>query len=100
MLRHVVMYQFKEGLKPEQIQELIDAFAQLPKKIDTVIGFEHGTNVSEEGKSEGLTHAFVVTFKDVQGRDAYIKHPAHAEYVKLASTRRQRAVVVDFWAEP
>jgi len=100
VLRHIVLYKFRDDLTSAQIQELIDAFCQLPKKIDTVIGFEHGPNVSHEGKNDGLTYAFVVTFKDEAGRDAYIKHPAHAEYVKIAVTRRERAVVLDYWAEP
>ena len=73
------------------------AFSALPKKIDTIVGFERGTNVSPEGKSEGLTHAFVVSFRDEAGRDAYLKHPAHLEYVKLASTRREKVVVFDYW---
>ena len=79
---------------------MIDAFAALPEKIDTIVEFEHGDNVSEEGKSAGLTHAFVVTFNDERGRDAYLKHPAHLEYVKLAGPRREKVVVFDYWTEP
>jgi hypothetical protein len=100
VLKHIVLYKFRDGLSAAEIDEVVQAFRMLPKQIDTVIGFEHGTNVSQEGKSEGLTHAFVVSFRDEKGRDAYIAHPAHQEYVKLARTRRERAVVVDFWAEP
>lgn len=98
-LRHIVLYKFKDELKPQQVQEVIDAFAALPKKIDTVVGFEHGTNVSPEGKSEGLTHCFVVSFRDEKGRDAYLVHPAHLEYVKLAKERREKVVVFDYWTK-
>jgi Stress responsive A/B Barrel Domain len=98
-LRHIVLYKFKNDLKPRQVQEVIDAFAALPKKIDTVIGFEHGVNISAEGKSEGLTHCFVVTFRDEKGRDAYLVHPAHLEYVKLAKDRREKVVVFDYWTK-
>ena len=97
MLRHVVLYKFKDDLKPAQVQEVIDSFAALPAKIDTVAGFEHGTNVSPEGKSEGLTHAFVVTFRDAAGRDAYLTHPAHLEYVKIVRDRREKVIVFDYW---
>ncbi len=93
------MYKFVDGQTPAQQQELIDAFCKLPKQIDTGIGFEHGPNVSEEGKSDGLQYVFVVTFKDEAGCAAYIKHPAHAEYVKVAGKHRDRVVVVDYWAE-
>lgn len=97
MLRHMVLYKFKDDAKPAQVQEVIDAFAALPSKIDTIAGFEMGTNVSPEGKSEGLTHAFVVTFRDAAGRDAYLAHPAHLEYVKLVRDRREKVIVFDYW---
>jgi len=97
VLRHIVLYKFNDDLTPAQVDEVVTAFSALPKKIDTIVGFERGTNVSPEGKSEGLTHAFVVSFRDEAGRDAYLKHPAHLEYVKLASTRREKVVVFDYW---
>ena len=77
VLKHVVMYKFRDDCTPEQIQQVIEAFSGLPKKVDAIIGFERGANVSKEGKSEGLTHCFVVTFRDEAGLAAYLKHPAH-----------------------
>jgi hypothetical protein len=97
MLRHMVLYKFKDDLKPAQVQEVVDAFAALPGKIDSIASFEHGTNVSPEGKSEGLTHAFVVTFRDEAGRDAYLVHPAHLEYVQVVRDKREKVVVFDYW---
>jgi len=99
VLRHVVLYKFKDEASPAQIKEVVDAFAGLPKKIDTIIGFEHGTNVSKEGKSEGFTHMFVVTFKGEADRDAYLVHPAHDAYVKVVRDKRDKVVVFDYWAD-
>ena len=99
VLRHVVMYKFKDEITKPQIQEVIDTFAGLPKKIDGIVAFEHGSNVSTEGKSEGLTYCFVVTFKDEAARDAYLKHPAHDEYVKVVKDRREKVVVFDYWVD-
>ena len=99
VLRHLVLYKFRDDVKPAQLQEVIDTFAGLPKQIDTIIGFEHGPNVSPEGKSDGLTYAFAVTFRDEAGRDAYLKHPAHDNYVKVVRDRREKVVVFDYWAE-
>ena len=98
VLRHMVMYKFKDGLSRADLKEVVDTFAGLPKKIDTIIGFEHGTNVSREGKSEGLTHCFVVTFRDEKGLAAYLDHPAHQHYVEVARDRREKVVVFDYWA--
>src|SRR5262249_46656383 len=99
VLRHIVMYQFRPDLKPAELQEVIDTFAALPKKIDTIIGFERGVNVSQEGKSEGFTDTFVVTFRDEQGLKTYLDHPAHLAYVQIAKTRREKVIVFDYWTE-
>jgi hypothetical protein len=99
VLRHIVMYKFKDEISKPQVQEVIDTFAGLPKKIDGIVAFEHGPNVSPEGKSEGLTYCFVVSFKDEAARDAYLKHPAHDDYVKVVKDRREKVVVFDYWAD-
>jgi heme-degrading monooxygenase HmoA len=93
------MYKFQDDVTPTQLKEVIDAFAGLPKKVDTIIGFEHGTNVSKEGKSEGFTHAFVVTFKNDADLAAYLVHPAHDAYVKVVRDRREKVIVFDYWAD-
>ena len=98
VLKHLVMYKFRDDVKPADVQQVIDTFAVLPKKIDSIIGFEHGANVSEEGKSDGLTYCFVVTFRDKAGLERYLKHPAHAEYVKVVAPRREKVVVFDYWS--
>jgi hypothetical protein len=98
LLRHVVLFKFKAEVTPAQAQEVADAFAALPKKIDAIVGFEWGTDVSVENKSEGLTHGFVVTFKDEKGRDEYLPHPAHQEFVKLVGPRVEKVIVFDYWA--
>lgn len=99
VLRHVVMYKFKDSVPPAQVQEVIDTFAGLPKKIDKIVGFEAGTNVSKEGKSEGFTHAFVVTFKSEADLAAYLVHPAHEAYVQVVRDRREKVIVFDYWTE-
>lgn len=99
VLRHIVMYKFKDEISKPQVQEVIDTFAGLPKKIPGIVAFEHGPNVSPEGKSDGLTYCFVVSFQDEAARDAYLKHPAHDDYVKVVKDRREKVVVFDYWAD-
>jgi len=98
VLRHIVMYKFKDEIKEPEIKEVINTFADLPKKIDGIVAFEHGPNVSPEGKSDGLTYCFVVSFENEEARDKYLKHPAHDEYVKVVKDRREKVVVFDYWA--
>lgn len=96
-LRHVVLFKFKSDVTKEQIEEVEAAFAELPKKIKQIKGYEAGTDVSVEGKSEGFTHGFVVTFASEKGREIYLPHPAHKEFVGLVGPRIEKVLVFDFW---
>lgn len=98
-LRHVVCFKFKDDATKEQIQEIVNGFAALPKKIDGVTSFEWGVNNSPEGLSQGCTHCFVVTFKDAAARDAYLPHAAHKEFVALLMPRLDKVFVVDYFAQ-
>ena len=69
LLRHVVMFGFKETSSPEDIDLIVKAFNELPSKISEIKGFEWGVNSSPEGLNQGLTHAFTVTFYSDADRD-------------------------------
>ena len=97
MLRHVVLFKFKEGTTPEKIKEVESAFASLPGKIDVIKGFEAGTNVSVENRSEGLTHCFMLSFSSDADRDAYLIHPDHKEFGKSLGGCLDKVLVVDYW---
>lgn len=99
MLRHVVLFKFKAEVTPVQVQEVADAFAALPKRIDAIKDFEWGTDNSPEGKAAGFTHGFLVTFADEKGRDIYLPHPAHEEFKKLVGPRLEKVLVFDYWAK-
>jgi lysophospholipase L1-like esterase len=96
-LRHVVLFKFKADVTKEQIAEVERAFAELPKKIDVIDGFEWGTNNSPEGLAQGYTHCFLVTFRDEKGREVYLPHPEHKKFVDMALPRIESALVVDSW---
>jgi hypothetical protein len=98
-LRHVVLFKFKDGTSRDQIDEVVDAFRALQKKIDAIEDFEFGTDVSTENKSQGFTHCFFVTFRDEKGRDAYLPHPAHKAFGALVGPRLDKVLVVDYWTQ-
>ncbi|MEQ8791974.1 MAG: Dabb family protein [Pirellulaceae bacterium] len=97
--RHVVLFKFKDDVTQEQIDEVVKAFAALPKKIDVIKGFEWGTDASVENKAAGFTHGFILTFDDAQGRDTYLPHPAHKEFGKLVGPRLAGVLVFDYGAK-
>lgn len=98
-LRHVVLFKFKADATQAQVQEVVDAFAALPGKIPEIKGFEWGTDVSVEGKAEGFTHGFVVTFADAKGREVYLPHPAHQAFVKIVGPVLDKVLVFDYWTK-
>jgi lysophospholipase L1-like esterase len=99
LLRHVVLFDFKDETTEAQIQEIVDEFGKLPSKIETIVGYEAGTDVSVEDKAMGFTHGFVVSFRNEKGRDAYLPHPAHQEFVKLVMPKVEKVLVFDFYAK-
>ncbi|MEZ4659085.1 MAG: Dabb family protein [Caldilineaceae bacterium] len=97
-LRHVVLFKFKDDTTPAQVQAIAEAFRALPGKIDAIQDFEWGTDVSVEGKADGYTHCFFVTFGDVAGRDAYLPHPDHKAFGSLLRPHLEKVLVFDYWA--
>lgn len=97
LLRHVVLFKFKDGATKEQIDAVVDGFGELPEKIDAIHDYEWGTNNSPEDHNHGYTHCFLVTFKTEADRDAYLPHPAHQAFVKVLLPILDEVHVVDYW---
>ena len=97
-LRHVVLFKFKESASAKQVKAIEDAFRALPTKIDTISGFEWGTDVSVEDLADGFTHCFFVTFKTQEGLKAYLPHKAHQDFVALLKPHLDKVLVFDYWA--
>lgn len=96
--RHVVFFKFKDSAPPDQVKAIEKAFIELAGKIDTVKGFEWGTNVSPEGLNDGFTHCFFVTFKDKAGLEVYLPHAAHQEFVGTLKPLLDKVCVLDYVA--
>jgi len=99
VFRHVVLLKFKDGTAPDRVRAIEDAFLALKDKIDTVKSIEGGADVSPEKMQQGFTHAFMVTFADAAGRDAYIPHKAHQDFVAFMKPDLDKVLVVDFWSQ-
>jgi len=97
MLRHVVLFGFNDDATVEQVKEIETAFANLPKQIDVIKGYEWGTDCSPEGLQQGHTHCFFLSFKSEKDRDTYLVHPAHQEFGKLLGNKLKTVTVVDYW---
>lgn len=99
LLRHVVMFKFKDTSAASDVKKVEDAFAGLAKKISLIKQFEWGTNNSPENLNQGLTHCFLVTFTSEKDRDAYLVHPEHKAFVEVLKPHLDKVTVIDYWAK-
>jgi hypothetical protein len=83
LLRHVVLFKFKDNAAPTDVKKVEQAFAQLPSQIKEIAGFEWGLNNS---------------FKSEDDRAAYLPHPAHKAFVDVLKPHLDKVLVIDYWA--
>jgi hypothetical protein len=83
LLRHIVAFRYTPHTTADQIARITEAFRALQQTIPGIRSFEHGINNSPEGKHQGFSHVYVVTFDDAAARDAYLPHPAHTAFGAL-----------------
>ena len=93
-----MLFKFKPEVTPAEVQEVVTAFGAMKGKIDLIEDFEWGTDISVENLAAGFTHCFFASFRDSAARDAYLPHPAHQEFGRLAGPRIDKVLVVDYWA--
>lgn len=99
VLRHVVLFKFKDTSSPEDVKKVENAFADLAGKLSLIKGYEWGKNNSPENLNQGLTHCFILTFSSDKDRDEYLVHPDHKAFGKILGPHLDKVTVVDFWTE-
>jgi len=99
VLRHVVMFKFKDDATAEDVKKVEDAFSALPAQIPEIRDYEWGLNNSPENLNKGLTHCFLVTFHSEEDREIYLPHPAHKEFVEILGPHLDDVCVLDFWSK-
>jgi hypothetical protein len=99
LLRHVVLFKFKDGTAAADIKKVEDAFRALPSKIKEIKSLEWGTNNSPENLNQGFTHCFFVTFSSEKDRAAYLPHPAHKAFGEVLHPYLDKVLVIDYRAK-
>ena len=100
VLRHAVFFKFKDDTSKDDIEKVVAAFDELPKKIDTIKDYQAGTNISKLGFNDGLTHCFLLTFADEEGRAKYLPHPDHKAFGAALGPHLDKVFVMDYWGVP
>ncbi len=97
LLRHVVLFKFKEDTPADEIEKIEQEFAALPAKIPQIAAYEWGLNNSPEGLDKGFTHCFLVTFRSEEDRAIYLPHADHQAFVSLLGPAVEDVLVLDYW---
>jgi hypothetical protein len=98
LLRHVVLFKFKDDAPAEEVEKLNEGFNALPEAISVIKEFEWGINNSPENLHQGFTHCYLISFASEEDRDSvYLPHPAHQAFVASLQPYIEKAFVVDYW---
>jgi len=101
VLRHSVIFKFKDESSEAEVNEINEAFLALPKAIPVIKDFEWGINDSPENFHQDFTHCYLLTFESEEDRDSvYTPHPAHQAFVASLQPHLEKVFVVDYWTNP
>lgn len=97
MIRHIVMFSFKDEYEGESKAEMISAakrkLERLKDSVESVVSLEVGLNCVP-GNSYDLV--LCADFNDLEGLDQYQNHPAHQEFIPFIGKRRLERACVDY----
>jgi len=80
MLRHVVMFQWKDGLGEAEKRAVGDGLGELPAKIPQIRRYEFG---ADAGMVEGnYDFVLVADFDSVSDYEVYSTHPDHLRLIQ------------------
>jgi len=101
LLRHVVIFKFKDESSEEDVDRLNKSFNALADAIPVIKDFEWGINDSPENFHQDFTHCYLLTFASEEDRDnVYTPHPQHKAFVESLQPHLEKVFVVDYWTNP
>ncbi|MFD2649301.1 Dabb family protein [Devosia albogilva] len=77
MIRHCVFLKFRSEVTDTQKADIYAGLAALVGRIEGLLTFSAGPNVSPEGKSRGYDDGFIMDLRDRAALDRYLEDPDH-----------------------
>jgi hypothetical protein len=101
MIAHVVLFRPKADLPADDRRGLADALAAAIREIPSVRRARAGTRVTHGRPYELLmqthySHAAIIEFDDLDGLQAYLRHPAHDVLASRFFAAFDEALFYDF----
>jgi Stress responsive A/B Barrel Domain len=97
LLRHVVIFKFKDTSSPEDVQKVADTFYALKGQVPEIAAMEWGINNSPENFNQGFTHCFVLSYHSEKDLANYQENPAHRAFQEVLKPHMEKVFVVDYW---
>ena len=94
MIRHVAVFRFVPSFSKGEREQWMTLLRALPAQIPELRSLSVGTDVLGGPSSYEL--AIVADFDDLAGLDAYNRHPAHAEVLRVSAPVKVSLATVDF----
>jgi hypothetical protein len=95
MLKHIVLVKARAG-SGDQVEGIFRELAGLIGVIPGLRDFSGGPNNSPEGRSQGFTHGFVMSFDDGASRDGYVPHQEHRRVASKLGPLVDDVLVFDY----
>ena len=94
MVKHIVMFDFKDENKQENLLKAKRMLEALVDTVPSLKSMEVGLNFSDEDRAMDLS--IITTFDDKEGLALYANHPEHLEVVAFIKTVVSQSKVSDY----
>jgi len=94
MVKHIVMFNFKDENKKENLLKAKEMLEALLESVPTLKSMEVGINFAQEERAMDLS--LYSEFEDEEALKSYATHPAHLEVVAFIKSVASASKVVDY----
>lgn len=94
MVKHIVMFDFKDENKKENLLKAKEMLEELIDTVPTLKSMEVGLNFSQESRAMDLS--IITQFDDKEGLELYANHPEHLEVVAFIKSVVTTSKVSDY----
>jgi len=94
MVKHIVMFDFKDENKKENLLKAKEMLEALIDTVPTLKSMEVGLNFSQESRAMDLS--IITQFDDKEGLELYANHPEHLEVVAFIKSVVTTSKVSDY----
>ncbi len=94
MVKHIVMFEFKDEKRDENIKKAKEMLEDLINTVPTLKSIEVGVNFSKEDRAMDLS--IITLFDNIEGLNEYATHPEHLKVVEFIKEVVNSSKVSDY----